>query len=234
MNQVERWAWVLYADENLWHQRMILGQVASTAPAVRDYRYVVPTPDADVYEEDFSGNDQAITAVRFSNAFGGLPAGLPRRHIYRFGGEPTPGQRDRYTATAEDVAREILEDRARTAGTAAPGPPFLIKYLDMEVSTPLAAAVAAKSAKLLRVDTTRPLVNPAPAAQPAPIQGAVVAAAPAVAPTSEVMVAVESTTVAAHASVLQPSGLETRSGDVGIHTTAGGRQSWYASSRLVS
>ena len=91
----------------------------------------------------------------------------------------------------------------------------------MQPGSHLATTVAAKSAKLLRVDTTRPLTNPTPTAQPAPIQGTGVAAVPAVAPTSEVMVAVESTTVAARASVLQPSGLETRSGDVGIHTTAG-------------
>ena len=43
---------------------MIRGQVASTAPTVRDSRYRVLTPDADVYEEDFSGDDETITAVR--------------------------------------------------------------------------------------------------------------------------------------------------------------------------
>ena len=58
--ETQKWAMVLYnvsgpAVPLLWHQRHILGELASLDGNERTYVFAIYTPDGDVYLEDYSG-----------------------------------------------------------------------------------------------------------------------------------------------------------------------------------
>ena len=85
--ETQKWAMVLYNVSSpdvplLWHQRHILGELASLDGNERTYIFAVYTPDGDVYLEDFSGRLQGITAIRYA-ASRCSPRGTRRRREYR-------------------------------------------------------------------------------------------------------------------------------------------------------
>ena len=60
------WVFVLYNDEHsLWHQRRILGIIASS-DGTNSWLAIILTPDGDIYMEDYSGSHRDIAAVRFA------------------------------------------------------------------------------------------------------------------------------------------------------------------------
>ena len=63
--------------------RIVLARVAEA-------RWVIVTPDGDVYTEDFGQHNGDITGMRMLKEDGSLPAGLRNEPIYRWrpGGEP--------------------------------------------------------------------------------------------------------------------------------------------------
>ena len=61
-------ALILFPGNALWHERLILAHVILT-------RYVIYTPDGDVYTQDFA----ELAAVRMVPSGGGRPAGVNRR-----------------------------------------------------------------------------------------------------------------------------------------------------------
>ena len=96
----------------LWHQRRILGEVASLVGTERSNIYAVYTPDGDVYLEDFGGRVQGITAVRFSPARRTLPGGVPAGSTYRFAEDIA----DVDLEIAQGLAAEAAEDWWRAQG----------------------------------------------------------------------------------------------------------------------
>jgi hypothetical protein len=94
----DRWAYVLHNDGGpvCWHQRRLLGTVASLA-----HKVVVATPDDDVYIESLGQPCNDIQAVRYSASFRPPPPGIPRASVYRFRAEPGPNDLGRWTALAQ-------------------------------------------------------------------------------------------------------------------------------------
>ena len=90
----------------LWHQRRILGELASSAGSERSNVFAVYTPDGDVYLEDFSGRLQGITAVRFAASRRTLPGGVPAASTYRFPDDIDPADLE----AAHNLAVEAAED----------------------------------------------------------------------------------------------------------------------------
>ncbi|CAK0823709.1 unnamed protein product, partial [Prorocentrum cordatum] len=70
-------------DDDLWHVRILLARVEDT-------RWIIYTPDSDLYEEDYGPNNGDITGVRAFKADGSIPASLQGANIYNFraGAEP--------------------------------------------------------------------------------------------------------------------------------------------------
>ena len=70
-------------EDDLWHVRVLLAHVEST-------RWIIYTPDGDLYEEDYGPNNGDITGVRAFKADGTIPASLQGANIYNFraGAEP--------------------------------------------------------------------------------------------------------------------------------------------------
>ena len=85
---------MLYHDPRggnlLWHHRRILGEVVLLG-GTRSGVYAVLTPDINVYLEDYSGEDDVISAVRFVGSQSTLPPGIPRVAVYRHGGWTSSG-----------------------------------------------------------------------------------------------------------------------------------------------
>ncbi|CAK0789751.1 unnamed protein product, partial [Prorocentrum cordatum] len=80
----------------VWHQRLVLGQVALSAGKL----FVIATPDRHVYAEDYSAGSADVAAVRWATAFNVLPDGIPPGDVYRFRAEPTVAQRAAFLAAA--------------------------------------------------------------------------------------------------------------------------------------
>ena len=102
---VHPWAFVLYADQDLWHQRRLLG----TLPGSSGTRFLVATPDFDVYIEDLGLADGDVAAVRLASTRWPPPAGLARDRCYRFRREPTQEQMERFLGEARTTAAAALE-----------------------------------------------------------------------------------------------------------------------------
>ena len=115
--ETQEWGLVLYnvyvpAAPLLWHQRLILGELASLDGTERSHVYAVYTPDGDVYLEDFSGRLQGITAVRFAASRRTLPGGIPAASTYRFPADVAPDD----LAAAHLLAEEAAEEWWRNKG----------------------------------------------------------------------------------------------------------------------
>ena len=119
-----------------WHQRRILGEVASTDGTSHSHNYVVLTPDGDVYLQDYSGRDRWITAVRFSPTRRALPGGVPGVSTYRFNAD-TPTEE---LAAAHATAQAAAEDWWSSHGAS---PPPTVCLLPVGEAPPPAGAAAA-------------------------------------------------------------------------------------------
>ena len=115
----QEWALVLYnvsapgdLRHLLWHQRRILGELASSVGSERSNVFAVYTPDGDVYLEDFGGRLQGITAVRFAASRRTLPGGVPAASTYRFPDDIDPADLE----AAHNLAVEAAEDWWRGKG----------------------------------------------------------------------------------------------------------------------
>ncbi len=95
---VNRRVLCLYAGERtrLWHERLLLGKIEGPG-----CQWVICTPDADIYIEDFDGEDFAD--VRVVPIAGGRPSGLVGT-IYPFLTVPTAALRAKWTKEAKSVA----------------------------------------------------------------------------------------------------------------------------------
>lgn len=89
----QTWAYVLFnvPGPPMWHQRYLIGRVASLASegAATD-TWVLATPDADVYVEDLGGTSADVQAVRCASERWPPPPGRPRRQAWSCEG---PGAR---------------------------------------------------------------------------------------------------------------------------------------------
>ena len=113
---VKQWAWVQYAGDQLWHQRLVLGHLRPWAGSPPElFRVVIATPDADVYDEDYSGLTADIAAVRFSDARD-PPPGIPRLFSYRFRRPPSAADLTALMDTGRDYASTVRRAEATAAG----------------------------------------------------------------------------------------------------------------------
>ena len=106
-----KWALVLYnvsgrGDNLLWHQRHILGEVASLDGTERTNVFAVLTPDGDVYLEDYSGRLAGVTAIRFAGNRRQLPGGVPSATTYRFKGDIPADELEEAHRFAVEAAEE--------------------------------------------------------------------------------------------------------------------------------
>ncbi|CAK0801276.1 unnamed protein product [Prorocentrum cordatum] len=112
-------------DEDLWHVRVLLSRIEDT-------RWIIYTPDRDLYEEDYGSNNGDITGVRASRSDGSIPASLQGANIYNFrvGAEPDQAALRGLMEEAQDLvalavpgaAGAIVEKR----GIARAGPDLLL------------------------------------------------------------------------------------------------------------
>lgn len=77
MALVDRRVLVEYAvgGPTLWHERLVLAHVA-------DDRYIIVTPDGDVYEEELGLLNSDIRNIRVRARPGAVPAGVVAAQIY--------------------------------------------------------------------------------------------------------------------------------------------------------
>ena len=82
------WAWVLYNDDadRLWHQRRVIGRVASSDDLV------IVTPDLDLYAERLLGVSDDISAVRLARLAGLRRQGLGQLIAIGSRGHPQKGK----------------------------------------------------------------------------------------------------------------------------------------------
>ena len=137
------WAFVLYAIDGpvLWHQRLLLGRVASS-----ENEYVVATPDGDVYCEDLGNQSAEIQAARLSPQRWPPPPGVPRARVYRFRDEPTFAERTYFRAEGVMAANERFEEIQAAHGLPAAlplGPNGALEGLGPRQAPAAAAAVVA-------------------------------------------------------------------------------------------
>ena len=140
--RAKEWAFVLFADdEHLWHQRLLLGQVA-----LSDSSYVILTPDGDIYAEDYGDDGVDVAAVRYSGAWAVVPAGVPPARVYRFRNQPTAAERATALATAQAEAQAECQRIA-----AARGDPQLLVNLVYLRPLPAPGGVAAPAPRAARI-----------------------------------------------------------------------------------
>jgi len=115
----KQWVYVLYSDgDELWHQRLVLGRVASSVA-----EFSIATPDDDVYVEDYSGDDPDIAAVRWSDVHRPAPPGLNRGRVYRFRADPPDARKAALRREGAEAARERWEEIAAAANDGRQYPP---------------------------------------------------------------------------------------------------------------
>jgi len=90
------WAFVWYTTpEALWHQRLLLGVLASSVT-----RFIVVTPDGQVYDEEFGPTNSDVAGIRFSVQRWPPPPGVTRALCYRFAAQPGAAAIAGWTAEA--------------------------------------------------------------------------------------------------------------------------------------
>jgi hypothetical protein len=115
--KVPEWAFVLYqvAGVPLWHQRLVLGRVASSETDVRR-EFLIVSPDGDVYLEAYDERNGDISAVRSSDRRWPPPVGLDRNQCYRFPTEPSQARRDTWLAAGLPEAEAKYRARRAAEG----------------------------------------------------------------------------------------------------------------------
>ena len=71
-------------NEPLFHERVILAHIRAT-------RYLILTPENDVYIEDYADTNNDIDSVRLMHN-GAVPPDIAQEPVHRFARDPTPGQ----------------------------------------------------------------------------------------------------------------------------------------------
>ena len=144
--KVPEWAFVLYqvAGAPLWHQRLVLGRVASSETDVRR-EFLIVSPDGDVYLETYDESNVDISAVRSSDRRWPPPVGLDRNQCYRFRMEPSQLRRDGWLADGLPEAEAKFRARRAAEGViVAAG--IGVVCLDLAGTVPVAVGVAAPAA----------------------------------------------------------------------------------------
>lgn len=111
-----RWAFVRYAGENLYHQRLVIGRLALSVS-----ESVVLTPDGDLYIEDYGEAADAPESVRWLTGYSQRPVGVPGPY-YLFSAAPTHDELEEAREEAEVVAAEELRRRSVNSGGTATMP----------------------------------------------------------------------------------------------------------------
>ena len=109
-----RWSFVLFDDlapDSPWQQRLVLGRVVSSAT-----RFVIVSPDADVYVEDYGRAAGEVLAVRWSDVRWPPPVGVNRRQTYRFARDPTAAEEAAYRTEGVAAAADDFIALAAAAG----------------------------------------------------------------------------------------------------------------------
>ena len=124
----DEWAFVLFnvAGAQVWHQRLLIGQVKGSSATEVDL--VVATPEGDVHEDCYDTDSVDISAVRFSSQMWPPPPGLPRARCYRFRARPDAAALVELKRQAEEVSRTVWARVQRAAGR--PGAPVPDKCLE--------------------------------------------------------------------------------------------------------
>lgn len=99
-------------DEDLWHERVLLARVVGS-------RWVIVTPDGDVYSEDMGPHNDDITAVRACGVNGARPAGFKDR-VYGWATGRTPTGRPLAALIEEGRQLALLEGGADATSPWAP------------------------------------------------------------------------------------------------------------------
>ncbi|CAK0791563.1 unnamed protein product, partial [Prorocentrum cordatum] len=100
--QPDRWLWVLYVGDPLWHQRM-------------EWRLAICTPDGDVHDGDYSGMSADIAAIRVCSDRS-RPPGITAQDSFRFRRAPTAAGITAFQAAGETCAAAALASEAAVAG----------------------------------------------------------------------------------------------------------------------
>ncbi|CAK0844650.1 unnamed protein product [Prorocentrum cordatum] len=159
------WLWLRYQGEALYHQRRVVGVLASSATQVTDADEVIGvSPDGDPEQIDLSGASRDIEAWCWSEVFRPPPPGIPRGQVYRFQQEPDAAALATMRADAEAFCDAAFLARERAAGQPAvlPATGSLVDAVWPAPAAPAAAAAAAPAAPGL------PLALPGMAAPPGP------------------------------------------------------------------
>ena len=112
---------VWYSDDNVWHERLCLWPLGR-------YRWIIYTPDRDLYVEEFGGGGDGPEKIRLVGPRGGV--GGVRGGMYCFPSRPDEGQlRKLILEAAAESEHEVVEgpapDKVFLQGREAPLEPWL-------------------------------------------------------------------------------------------------------------
>eukprot|EP00973_Karenia_brevis_P077359 10746733-Karenia_brevis.AAC.1 len=77
--EVGKVVYIRYDGYPVWHARLLLARVASSVN-----KFIILTPDLDIYYEDFSASNRDIESLRLCSANDVIPLGVDRAETYRF------------------------------------------------------------------------------------------------------------------------------------------------------
>ena len=140
------WLWLRYQGEALYHQRRVVGGLASSATQATDPDEVIGiSPDGDPEQIDLSGASRDIEAWRWSEVHRPPPPGIPRGQVYRFPQEPVGAALVALKAAAVTYCDDAYRERERAAGLPAvvPASGSLIEAVWPPPAAPAAAAAPA-------------------------------------------------------------------------------------------
>ena len=143
-------AWVQYAVRGrvLWHQRLILAWLQSSADEA-----VVLTPDGDIFVEDLDDERNSdVKSIQWEVTSGILPPSVSARNVYRFGQLPTGRVLAKLRVDGEKMADDEDVSRGWVAGGGRPAPEAA------RPSKPPDAVLAAPPPPLLDLGGVRPRV----------------------------------------------------------------------------
>eukprot|EP00929_Paragymnodinium_shiwhaense_P003877 TRINITY_DN104589_c0_g1_i1.p1 TRINITY_DN104589_c0_g1~~TRINITY_DN104589_c0_g1_i1.p1 ORF type:complete len:372 (-),score=46.58 TRINITY_DN104589_c0_g1_i1:20-1135(-) len=86
-------------DEELWHERLLLVRVGNS-----NTKFVIYTPDSDMYVEDFAAANEDISDVRVVASTGERPPDVENGAYYAFAAPVTAAELERLQARARGIA----------------------------------------------------------------------------------------------------------------------------------
>jgi len=101
--EVNKIVYILYDGDHLWHERLLLGRVGTSAAN----RWLVLTPDRDMYVEELGRNKEDIEALRLASP-DGCPPGVAAADTYNFVARPDAAE----MMQIRQQARLIIESEA--------------------------------------------------------------------------------------------------------------------------